>query len=73
MDSLHFKWWPLPVSDDYLLRQDGLHFRMMYTILGGVAWAWAVLLSILFWMGVSFGGNTLHSFVLRSVIFLHLY
>lgn len=65
LDSSHFPWWPFPASDHRLLRSDGLYFPLVHLILAGIAWVWALLLAVLFSLGVSLGGHTLHSFVLR--------
>lgn len=64
-DASHLPWWPFPPSDDGFLWNEGLQFPLMHPILGAVAWVWALLLAAVFWLGISFGGNALHSFVLR--------
>ena len=63
MDSLQSTWWP--PSDVSLLRADGLYFPLMHFVLVLTAWVFALFMAVLLGLGVSLGGHTLHSFVLR--------
>lgn len=65
IDSLHLPKWPPLSSDEFILRSDGLGFPFMYLLLGIVAWSLAIILSLLFWLGVSTGGNILHTLIIR--------
>lgn len=65
IDSLHLPKWPPLSSDEFILRNDGLGFPFMYLLLGIVAWSLAIILSLLFWLGVSTGGNILHTLIIR--------
>jgi hypothetical protein len=65
IESCHLPWWPLPPTDDYIMRMDGLGLPLIYLILGTVAWVIAVILSVVFWLGVLAGGTTMHSLLIR--------
>ena len=59
--DLHF----FPLPDDAILRREGLNFPLLYPLLGFVAWIFAILLTIVFWMATAFGGHALHSLIFR--------
>ena len=65
IESCHLPWWPLPPTDDYIMRMDGLGLPLIYLILGTVAWVIAVILSVVLWLGVLAGGTTMHSLLIR--------
>ncbi|XP_046461194.1 GPI inositol-deacylase-like [Daphnia pulex] len=65
IDSLHLPAWPFLPSDEFLLRNHGLGFPFMYFILGFIAWSLAIMLSVIFCLGIYIGGNVLHTIIIR--------
>ncbi len=66
IDSLHLSASsPFLLSDEFLLRNHGLGFPFMYFFLGFIAWSSAIILSVIFCLGISLGGNILHTLIIR--------